>query len=87
MIEDARIIDEISAPETASKPEVSLAAEIMLVMVKASKGAKMYQANNPILGKFFQELVEKMSMMLNLYSEYKLDVDRFELQIQGTSAV
>lgn len=83
MTEDARTIDETSVPEAVSKPEVSLASEIMLAMVKASKGAKMYQANNPILLRFFQELVEKMSLMLSRYSDYKLDVDRFELRYKG----
>jgi FOG: HEAT repeat len=83
MTENTRILDETSAPEEVSKSEVTLASDIMLSMVKTSKGAKMYQANNPILGRFFQELVEKMSMMLNQYNEYKLDIDRFELRYKG----
>jgi hypothetical protein len=74
---------ETSPPEEASKAEVALATDIMLAMVKTAKGVKMYQASNPLLGKFFQEMTEKISSMLNLYSEYKLDVDRFELSYKG----
>jgi len=76
---------ETSPPEEASKAEVALATDIMLAMVKTAKGVKMYQASNPLLGKFFQELTEKMSSMLNLYNEYKLDVDRFEFRYKGHS--
>ena len=83
MTENVWIFDETSTPEEVSKSEVTLASDIMLALVKTSKGAKMYQANNPILGKFFEDLVDKMSMMLNQFGEYKLDVDRFELRYKG----
>jgi HEAT repeat protein len=83
MTENVWIFDEASTPEEVSKSEVTLASDIMLALVKTSKGAKMYQANNPILGKFFEDLVDKMSMMLNQLREYKLDVDRFELRYKG----
>lgn len=76
---------ETSPPEETSKAEIALATDIMLAMVKTAKGVKMYQASNPLLGKFFQELAEKMSSMLNLYNEYQLDVDRFELSYKGHS--
>ena len=83
MTENTRISDKTSAPEEISKTEVVLATDIMLAMVKTSKGARMYQANNPILEKFFQDLTEKMSTMLNQYGEYKFEVDRFELRYKG----
>lgn len=76
---------ETSPPEETSKAEFALATDIMLAMVKTAKGLKMYQASNPLLGKFFQELTEKLSSMLNLYNEYKLDVDRFEFRYKGHS--
>jgi len=76
---------ETSPSEETSKAEVALATDIMLSMVKTAKGLKMYQASNPLLGKFFQELTEKMSSMLNLCNEYKLDVDRFEFRYKGYS--
>ena len=74
---------ETSPPEETSKAEIALATDIMLAMVKTSKGIKMYQANNPLLVRFAQEMTEKMSSLLNLYNEYKLDVDRFELRYKG----
>lgn len=83
MSENSRMVNETSAPEEVSKSEVTLATDIMLAMVKSSKGAKMYQANNPLLGKFFHELTEKMSAMLTLYNEYKLDVDRSDIRYKG----
>lgn len=85
MNEDIRISTETSSPAEASKAEVALATDIMLTMVKTAKGVKMYQANNPLLVRFFQEMTEKMSAMLNLYNEYKLDVDQFELRYKGHS--
>lgn len=83
MSENTRTPDERSADEGIGRSEVTLAADIMHAFVKTSKGLKMYQANNPLLGRFFQELTEKLATMLSLYSEYKLDVDRFELRYKG----
>jgi len=83
MTENVWTFDEASTPEEVSKSEVTLASDIMLALVKTSKGARIYQANNPILGKFFEDLVDKMSMMLSQFREYKLDVDRFELRYKG----
>jgi hypothetical protein len=83
MTENVRIFDEASAPVEVSKTAVTLASDIMLALVKTSRGARTYQANNPILGKFYQELMEKMSNMFTLYNECKLDVDRFELRFKG----
>jgi hypothetical protein len=83
MNDNVRMSDDASSTEEISKSELSLATDIMLAMLKSSKAAKMYQANNPLLGRFFQELTEKMSTMLAKYSEYKLEVDRFELSYKG----
>jgi hypothetical protein len=83
MNEELLISTETSPPAEASKAEIALATDIMLAMVKSAKGIKMYQANNPLLVRFFQEMTEKMSSLLNLYNEYKLDVDRFELSYKG----
>lgn len=71
--------------EEVSKEEIALATSIVQVMVKSAKGIRMYQANSPLLGRFFEELTEKMSSMLSLYNEYKLDVDQFELKYKGCS--
>lgn len=83
MNDNIMISDEDSASEVVSKSEVTLATEIMLAMVKTSKGARMYQANNPLLVTFFQDLWDKMSSMLGKYSQYRLDVERFELNYKG----
>ncbi len=83
MSDDISIAAEESVPGVVSKSEVALATDIMLTMVKTAKGVKLYQANSPLLVQFFQELAEKMSAMLTQYSEYKLDVERFELRYKG----
>lgn len=71
--------------EEVSKEEIALATSIVQVMVKSAKGIRMYQTNSPLLGRFFEELTEKMSSMLSLHNEYKLDVDQFELKYKGHS--
>jgi hypothetical protein len=80
MSDSVRFSDDPATPEEASKSEITLAADIMMAMVKAAKGARMYQPNNPILGRFYQDLTEKMMNHLQLYGEYKLDVEKFELR-------
>ena len=65
------------------KAEIAQATDVVLAMVKAAKGLRMYQENNPVLEKFFQELAEKFTLILDEYSEFALDVDKFELRYKG----
>lgn len=83
MTDNLQISAEASQPEELSRSEVALATDVMLAMVKTSRGIRMYQSNNPVLENFFQELVGRMTSMLDQYGEYRLDVDRFELRYKG----
>jgi hypothetical protein len=66
-----------------SKEELAHALEVMQGIVKTSKGLRMYLANNPLLGRFQDELRAKMTQHLQLYGDYRLDVDQFELRYKG----
>ncbi|NVN98333.1 MAG: HEAT repeat domain-containing protein [Geobacteraceae bacterium] len=83
MADNIDMTDEAPPPDEVSRSEVSLATDVMLAMVKTTKGLRMYQANNSVLEKFFQDLSEKVSAMLDQYGQYRLDVDRFELKYKG----
>jgi HEAT repeat protein len=72
----------VEAPEV-SKEEISLATEVMQSFVKTSKGSRMYLANNPLLVRFIVELMAKMTRHLELYGEFRLDVDQFVLRYKG----
>ncbi|HEX8960742.1 MAG TPA: HEAT repeat domain-containing protein, partial [Geobacteraceae bacterium] len=65
------------------KEEVTLATEVMLAIVKTSKGFRMYLPNNPLLVRFVEELKGKLGRHLSLYGDYKLDIDQFELRYRG----
>lgn len=82
MNENIRIPD-VPAAEVTSKAEIAQAADIILAMVKASKGSKLYTANNSLLEKFYQDLADKMAAHQELYGEYRLEVERFELRYKG----
>ena len=77
--------DLIEPAETTevSKEELSLATDVLLSMVKSSKGLKMYLPNNPLVARFNEELRGKMSRHLALYGDFKLDIDQFELRYKG----
>jgi HEAT repeats len=70
------------APDV-SKEELASATDVMLSMVKASKGLKMYLPNNPLVAKFIEELTDRMSRHLAQYGDFKLDIDQFELRYRG----
>ena len=65
------------------KEELFSAAEVMLAMVKTSKGFKMYMPNNPLLARFVEELTGKMGNHLAAYGDFRLDIDQFELRYRG----
>ncbi len=73
------------APEASevSKEELAMATEVILTMVKTSKALKMYLPNNPLVAKFIDEVTERMGRHLDLYGEFKIDIDQFELKYKG----
>ena len=76
------LIETAEAPEV-SKEELATATDVMLSMVKTSKGLKMYLPNNPLVARFVEELRAKMGKHLALYGDFKLDIDQFELRYKG----
>ena len=70
------------APEM-SREELATATDVLLAMVKTSKGLKMYLPNNPLVTRFIEELKGKMNKHLANYGDFKLDIDQFELRYKG----
>ena len=80
----AEKIDTLEAPPPeVSKEEVASATEVMLSVVKTSKGFKMYLANNPLLHRFLEDLMARLTSHMGKYAELKLDIDQFELKCKG----
>ena len=76
-------LNEIVETPEVSKEELTMAADVILSMVKTSKGLKMYLPNNPLVARFIEELTGKMGRHLALYGDFKLDIDQFELRYRG----
>ena len=70
-------------PPEVSKEEVASAAEVMLSVVKTSKAFRMYLANNPLLHRFLDDLMARLTSHIGKYGELKLDIDQFELKCKG----
>jgi hypothetical protein len=72
----------VDAPEV-SKEELVLATDVMLSVVKTSKGFRMYLPNNPLLARFIEELKDKLGRYLFEYGDLRLEIDQFELRCRG----
>ncbi len=70
-------------PQEVSKEEVSSATEVMLSVVKTSKGFRIYLANNPLLHRFLDDLMARLTSHMGKYGELKLDIDQFDLKCKG----
>ncbi|MBI4745596.1 MAG: HEAT repeat domain-containing protein, partial [Deltaproteobacteria bacterium] len=70
-------------PQEVSKEEVASATEVMLSVVKTSKAFRMYLANNPLLRRFLDDLMARLTSYMGKYGELKLDIDQFELKCKG----
>ena len=70
-------------PGTATKEELASANDVMLAMVKTSKGLRIYLPNNPVLITFVEDLNAKMAAHLGRFGELKLDVEPFALKYKG----
>ena len=71
-------LNEIVEIPEVSKEELAMAADVILSMVKTSKGLKMYLPNNPLVARFIEELTGKMGKHLALYGDFKLDIDEIQ---------
>jgi HEAT repeat protein len=66
-----------------SKEELALATDVLLSVVKTSKGFRMYLPNNPLLTRFVGELKERLGRYLAEYGDLRLEIDQFELRCKG----
>jgi HEAT repeat protein len=66
-----------------SKEELALATDVMLAIVKTSKGFRMYLPNNPLLVRFVEDFKCKIEKYLSIYGDFRLEIDQFELKCRG----
>ncbi len=76
-------LNEFAESSETSREELATATEVMLAMVKTSKGLKMYLPNNPLVTRFIDELMGKLNRHLAAHGDFKLDIDQFELRYKG----
>lgn len=69
--------------EVPGREEISSATDVLLAMVKATKGLRMYLPNNPVLIRFVEELNEKMTAHIGRFGGLRLDVEPFALRYKG----
>ncbi|GFO62586.1 HEAT repeat domain-containing protein [Geomonas paludis] len=72
----------VEHPEVG-KEELASVTQIILGMIKTSKGLRIYLPNNPVLIGFISDLGTKMAFHLARYGELTLDVEQFTLRYQG----
>jgi len=70
-------------PGIAGKEELASANDVMLAIVRTSKGLRMYLPNNPVLISFVEELNAKMAAHLERFGQFRLDVEPFALRYKG----
>lgn len=76
-------LDEAPEAPEIDKEELGSATDIMIAMVKMSKGMKMYLPNNPLVSRFIEDLGKKMAKQLANYGDFRLEIDQFELRYKG----
>jgi HEAT repeat protein len=77
---EAKIDRESVSP---SQEEVASAHDVILAMVRAAKGLRMYLPNNPVLIKFIGDLDTRIGLHITRFGDFRLQVDRFALRYQG----
>jgi hypothetical protein len=81
----ARATNTHQEPGAPSWEEVSSATDVVLAVVKATKGLRIYLPNNPVLIKFVEELATKLEGHIQRYGDFKLDVEPFVLRYKGAA--
>ncbi|WP_236014866.1 HEAT repeat domain-containing protein [Geomonas anaerohicana] len=69
--------------QEVGKEELASVTQIVLGMIKTSKGLRIYLPNNPVLIGFISDLGTRMTVHLARYGELTLDVEQFALRYQG----
>lgn len=70
--------------EPPAADELASANDILLSMVRTSKGLRIYLPNNPVLIKFVEELTAKMVRHMERFGDFRLEVEHFALSYKGT---
>jgi HEAT repeat protein len=83
MIQNPRETKEDRESESPSREELASAHDVILAMVRAAKGLRMYLPNNPVLIKFIDDLSARMLLHISRFGDFRLQVDRFALRYQG----
>ena len=83
MIEDAREAKQDQERATPGREELASVNDVILSMVRTSKGLRIYLPNNPVLIKFVDDLDAKMLAHISRYGDIRLEVDRFALRYRG----
>lgn len=83
MTDDLREASPDQEREAPSRAELRSALDVVLAMVKAAKGLRIYLPNNPVLVKFVEELVARMAAHIASFGDLRLEVERFALRYQG----
>lgn len=83
MPENPSVLKEIAEPPEVPKEEIFSVTEVVHAMLKTSKAFRMYLPNNPLLGRFVEELMGKLGDHLAAFGDLRLDVDQFELKYRG----
>jgi len=69
--------------DISTKEELASAQDVMLALVRTSKGLRIYLPNNPMLITFSEDLSEKMAQHLACFGQFRLDVSPFALGYKG----
>jgi hypothetical protein len=84
MTEHAVDVTTVEESGAAASEEVASAGDVMLAMLRASKGLRIYLPNNPVLIKFLEELNAKMTAHIARFGAFELDVEPFAFRYRGT---
>jgi HEAT repeat protein len=84
MTEQAHVLTKVEERGAPASEELSSATDVMLAMMRAAKGLRIYLPNNPVLIRFLGELNAKMTAHIGRYGELELDVEPFALRYRGT---
>lgn len=69
--------------EEINQEELSSATDVIHTLVKTTKAFKMYHPNNPLHGKFFDQLHDRLVKHIDDYGDFRIDIDQFEFKFRG----
>jgi hypothetical protein len=84
MTEQAHVLTKVEERGAPASEELSSATDVMLAMMRAAKGLRIYLPNNPVLIRFLGELNAKMTAHISRHGDFELEVEPFALRYRGT---